>query len=543
MEPRPRRRLALIGLDGATFRVLDPLGQQGVLPHLTSLRETGAEGVLRSTIPAYTPPAWVSMATGVNPGRHGVFGFLASTPQEAPRIAHSGLIDAAPMWRYLSQLGISVGVFNVPMSYPPQEVEGFMVSGGLASGWTDPEMPNFASTTEVGRLVADMAGGHYPLDVPVNYERDWRSTAIIERLHRAQELRRRVLGELLERFEPEVVFAVFEGPDRVQHVHYQYLVEGSDWYERAEASEIRDRLFRFFSAVDDAVGDLVEWAGTDGLVVIVSDHGAGPWEKTVNTNLLLQEWGLLELPAVSLLTRARLVAGPLQRAARRVVPMRLLHRAKARVGARIVWERSRAFSSHVAEQGIHLNEVDAFPHGAVDPSDVPSLEREIIERFEELRDPADGLPVTDRVFRRDEVATGAHARRAPHLFPLLRDQRYELSDTLAASGPFTDHRDRPWGYHHVDGVFIAAGPGVARRSLPAGLDIVDVLPTSLHLGGVPVPEGLDGQVVDAVLAGEAAARPVATTQAAEQERSEEYPFSPEEEAQIEESLRGLGYIE
>jgi predicted AlkP superfamily phosphohydrolase/phosphomutase len=498
--------------------------------------------VLRSTIPAYTPPAWISMATGVNPGRHGVFGFLDSTPQEAPRIAHSGLIDAPPMWRYLSDLEIKVGVLNVPMSYPPQDVRGFMVSGGLASGWTDPEMPNFASSLEIGRLVARVSE-HYPLDVPVNYERDWRSPAIIERLHEAQELRRRVLGVLLERFDPQVVFAVFEGPDRIQHVHYQYLVECSDWYGRPEAAEVRERGYAFFSAVDRAIGELVDWAGDDGVVVIVSDHGAGPWEKTVNTNLLLQEWGLLELPRVSALTRARLVAGPMQRVARRVLPPRLLHRAKARVSARIVWERSRAFSSHVAEQGIHVNEAGAFPRGIVNAEEIQPLEREISERFQALTDPNDGLPVTDRVYRRDEVVSGPHTARAPHLFPLLRDQRYELSDTLAAAGPFTDHRDRPWGYHHVDGVFVAAGPGVDAGRVPTDLEIVDVLPTALHLGGIPVPEGLDGRVVEEALAGEAAARPVVTGQAAEQERSEEYPFTPEEEAQIEESLRGLGYID
>jgi predicted AlkP superfamily phosphohydrolase/phosphomutase len=541
---RAVRRLALIGLDGATFRVLDPLGAEGVLPNLTRLRERGLEAVLRSTIPAYTPPAWISMATGVNPGRHGVFGFLDSTPQESPRIAHSGLIDAVPMWRYLSDIGSPVGVLNVPMSYPPHEVSGFMVAGGLASGWTDPEMPGFASSPEIASLVGEVAGEHYPLDVPVNYERDWRSPAVTDRLQHAQELRQKVLAALIERFDPQVVFAVFEGPDRIQHVHYQYLVECSEWYGRPEASELRARDFAFFAAVDRAVGDLVDWAGDDGVVVVVSDHGAGPWEKTVNSNLLLQSWGYLQLPKLSVLTRAKLVAGPVQRAARRILPMRLLQKAKARVGAGIAWDRSRAFSSHVAEQGIHINEREALPRGVVDPAEVPGIEEEIAERFGDLMDPDDGRPVTDRVYRRQEVIRGPHASRAPHLFPILRDQRYELSDTLAADSPFTDHRDRPWGYHHVDGVFLAAGPGVKAERLGAGLDIVDVLPTAFHLGGIPVPQGLDGRVVTEALAGEAAARPVTTAQAeTEQQRSGENPFSPEEEAQIEESLRGLGYLE
>src|SRR5918992_5039514 len=99
MSPQPR--IAVIGLDGATFRVLDPLMKAGAMPALASLRARGLEATLRSTVPTYTPPAWVSMVTGVNPGRHGIFGFLAGTPQDPARIAHSGLIDAAPMWRYV----------------------------------------------------------------------------------------------------------------------------------------------------------------------------------------------------------------------------------------------------------------------------------------------------------------------------------------------------------------------------------------------------------------------------------------------------------
>lgn len=534
-------RLALIGLDGATFRVLDPLREQGVMPALSKLRERGAEGVLRSTIPSYTPPAWVSIATGVNPGRHGVFGFLATTPQERPRIAHSGSIGATTLWRHLSDRGVKVGVFNVPMSYPPVAVSGFMVSGGLAAGWTDAEMPNFASDPEVGRMVNGIAGGHYPLDVEVNYERDWRSAAAIQRIHDVQVLRRKALAACIERVDPEVVFAVFEGPDRIQHVHYQYVVEGSDWYERAEAPAIRERALGYFAELDRAIADLTDWAGDDGHVVIVSDHGAGPWEKTVNVNLLLHEWGYLELPSLGRLARLGPIAGRGQQVLRRVLPKSLLLKAKVGMTRNFVWERTKAFSSHVAEQGIHVNERGRLPHGVLDPDEARRVGDEISERLMAFRDPHDGGPVTDRVYRRDEIMHGRFVDRAPDLFPLLRDQRYELSDTVAASSPVTDHRDRPWGYHHVDGVLVAAGPSVKRGRFDAHTSVVDVLPTSFHLSGHAVPPDLDGRVVEEIVAGE---RPVTYAGSADgPAEGTDYPFSAEEEAAIEESLRGLGYIE
>lgn len=536
-------RLAIIGLDGATFRLLDPLREDGVMPALTALRRRGLESILRSTVPAYTPPAWVSIATGVNPGRHGVFGFLANTPQEAPSVVHAGLIDAPPLWQHLNRQGVEVGVFNVPITYPPQPVEGFMVSGGLAAGWTEPELPNFASDPALGRLVMDVAGGRYPLDTVVSYEKDWRSPDSVSRIHRVQTLRRAALAALLERTDPRVVFAVFEGPDRLAHLHYQYLVPGSDWYGRPEGKEIRARAWSYFAQLDMAIGDLVGWAGPEGHVLVVSDHGAGPWEKTVNVNLLLARWGYLSLPVMGRLARTGLAAGAGQRLARRVLPRRLLHRTKARMARGIGWERTRAFASHVAEQGIHVNERGTFPAGCVEWAGTEALAEEIAGRLMELRDPADGLPVVDTVVRRDDVIHGPHAPRAPHLFPFCRDQRYELSDTLAARAVITDHRDRPWGYHHSDGIFVAAGPGVAAGLLAEGLDVVDVLPTALHLAGLAVPEGLDGRVA-AGAPRSIASRPSVTVNAPGSfERSVQYPFSPQEEAEIENSLRGLGYIE
>lgn len=539
----PSGKVAIVGLDGATFRVLDHLMQAGVMPAFASIRQRGISAILRSTIPSYTPPAWVSIATGVNPGRHGVFGFLDNTPQEQPRVAHSGSIRAATMWQYLERQGITVGIFNVPMTYPPVHVEGFMVAGGLAAGWTDAEMPNFASSLDVGRLVSDVAGGRYPLDTVVSYENDWRSSDVVTRIEEVQRLRRRVLAALLERWDPDFVFAVFEGTDRLQHVHYQYLVEGSPWYERPEAVEVRSRAWRYFRELDAAIEDIATWVGADGHIVLVSDHGAGPWEKTLNVNLLLREWGYLRLPSLSRVTRSGFVAGMGQRIARRVVPRKALLTAKARIGREIRWSETEAFASQVAEQGIHINQRDVFPKGWVDGPRADGLAHELVDRLSSLTDPSDGRPAVDRVLRRNEVIQGPYAHRAPDLFPLLRDQRYELSDTLAADAVFTDHRDRPWGYHHLDGIFVAAGPNFVSGTHDEGLDIVDVLPTVFSAAGLRVPTDLDGHVVRDVLSVPRAAEPPPPSEPVADMDEVPYPYTPEEEAAVEEALRGLGYIE
>ena len=538
-----RAKIAIVGLDGGTFSVLEPLIRAGAMPTLRRLSETGTQAVLRSTIPAYTPPAWVSIATGVNPGRHGVFGFLENTPQEPPRIAHSGSIRAAALWEHVAAQDATIGVFNVPMTYPPLDVQGFMVAGGLAAGWTDPGMEKTSTDPRIREIVHRAAGGPYPLDTVVSYENDWGDAAIASQIEAVQRVRRRALASVLEEVSVDVLFAVFEGPDRLQHVHYQYLVESSDWYGRPEATEARARAMDYFNELDRAIADIVEWTGTDGSVVLVSDHGAGPWEKTLNVNLLLDRWGYLALPAASRVTTTGMLAGAGQRLARRLLPRRMLLAAKARLNRGISWAQTRAYASQVAEQGIHINERGSSPLGVVEPADVPVVEAEIIDRLLDLRDPSDGGRIVDRVLRREEVISGPFAPRAPQLFPLCRDQRFELSDTIAATSFLTDHRDRPWGYHHLDGIFFAAGPAFAAARRVGPINVVDVLPTVLHGAGFAVPVGLDGDVVNAVLARPRASRAVVPGGAEETKSSDEYPFSPEDEREIEASLRGLGYLE
>jgi hypothetical protein len=108
----------------------------------------------------------------------------------------------------------------------------------------------------------------------------------------------------------------------------------------------------------------------------------------------------------------------------------------------------------------------------------------------------------------------------------------------------TDHRDRPWGYHHQDGIFIGAGPAFIEGTLPRDLEIVDVLPTAFTVAGLSVPPGLDGHVAHEVLTiGEPEAGELRDVVERAPEGSSSYPFSEEDEKQIEESLRGLGYIE
>lgn len=533
----------LLGLDGVTYSVLDPAFAAGHMPKLRSLLDSGAQGVLTSTVPPYTPPGWTSIFTGVNPGRHGIFGFTLGNAQRNDGLVRLDRVKAPAIWNAANAQGRAIGLFNVPMTYPPPPVEGFAVAGMLTpeGGGKTPE--NFTYPDDVATTILQRLGA-YEIDIEVNYDQDWKSTAIIERLSRNLSLKRRALAALLEDHDSlPLLFAVLEAPDRLMHVHYKYIDPTCEHFDRSEAAPIRERIWAFFDEMDDMIGDAISWAGPDGHIVTMSDHGFGPKDKVVNVNLALRQWGFLGVGGAGVAGRS---AG-LRRAARRAkrfVPKSLWRKAKGAAHSAIDWSKTKAFSAPNPQQGIYVNLEGREPHGIVSQRDYDAVRDEVIERFSALADPDDGKPVVDHVYKREEVMQGPEAHHAPDLFPVCRAYSYELSDGLYSPSVITDYRDLPRGFHNMDGIFSITGPGIAtRRGCRAS--IYDIAPTALYLAGLKIPE-VDGKVLTEFLSStmvqecRVEIEPMALPLAGE--GAEAAPYSAEEEAQIEESLRNLGYL-
>lgn len=536
-------KVLVLGLDGMTFSVMDPAFEAGHMLGLKRLLAGGASGILTSTIPPYTPPGWTSIFTGVNPGRHGIFGFLLGNAQRNQGLVRLDRVKAPALWNAVNAQGARIGLFNIPMTYPPPAVDGWAVSGMLTpeGGGSTPEA--FTFPADLARELID-AAGDYAIDIDVDYDEDWRSTAIVDRLSKNLASKRAGLRRLLDRRgDVDMLFAVLEAPDRIMHVHYKYLDPACEHYGRPEAEPIRARIWEFFDEMDDVIGDLLRWADTDGFVITVSDHGFGPKDKAVNVNLALKEWGLLALGGVGALG----ASGPVRKIARAVkktLPKAAQQRAKAAAQGTIDWSRTKAFSAPIPQQGIYVNLEGREPHGIVSAGEYEDVRDEIIGHFEALVDPDDGKPVLDRIYRREEVVEGPEAENAPDLFPICREYSYELFDGLYSPHVLDDVRELPRGFHHMDGIFGIAGPGIEARSGQRAI-LYDVAPTALYLAGLKVPE-MDGKVLTEFLPPEmVASRPVEIERMdlpLAGEGVEASPYSAEQEAQIEESLRNLGYL-
>ncbi|MBA2726449.1 MAG: alkaline phosphatase family protein [Actinobacteria bacterium] len=536
-------KVLLLGLDGITYSILDPLFEAGHMPNYKALLERSAQGILTSTVPPYTPPGWTSIFTGVNPGKHGIFGFTLGNIQNNRGLVRLEKVTAPAIWNAVNAQGKRIGLFNIPMTYPAPAVDGFSVSGMLTpeGGGGTPE--NFTYPESLGADISAEVGS-YEIDIEVDYDQDWKSTEIIERLSRNLAAKRKALAYLLAK-EPDLpmLFAVLEAPDRLMHVHYKYIDPRCEHFNRPEAAPIRERAWAFFDEMDEMIGDMVAWSGDDGYVITMSDHGFGPKDKSVNVNVALREWGLLSVGGAGAVTKS---AGmrKLARKAKKALPKSVWQKAKGAAQSSIDWSKTKAFSAPIPQQGIYINLVGREPNGVVPQSEYESVRDEIIERFSALVDPDDGKPVVDTIHRREDVIHGTQAVNAPDLFPVCRAYSYELSDGLYSPGILDDYRDLPRGFHHMDGVFGIAGPDIpARSGLKASL--YDVMPTALYLAGLKVPVG-DGKVLTEFLPADMVASRPPVIEAMDLPLAgagaEAKPYSAEEEALIEESLRNLGYL-
>ena len=508
------------------------------MPRLAQLRAAGASGTLRSTVPTYTPPAWTSAVTGVNPGRHGIYGFHVSNAQsEKMKLAHSGLIKSPALWEMSNAQGARVGMFNLPLTYPPQPLDGWMVSGMMTPGYGH-QLKGFVYPNDLEAKVLSWVPD-YEVEIKTSWDLDWRDESFAQRALVSLEHRYTVLARLLELDPCDIVFTVIETPDRLQHAYYRYMDPEDPAYDSDMGKRVRPHLEKCFAAIDRIAGLLVDHADGGG-VIVCSDHGFTGWDVSVHTNVLLQQWGFQSLKQGSRVLQSK-AARALVPLAKRVLPAKVAREAKGKLFDAIDWSRTRAFASPIPQQGVFVNLEGREPRGIVPMGELGAIKDDLVARFEALTGP-DGAPVTDVVHRSEEVFSGDELEGAPDVLPVLRDHRYELDDEIFHTDPFTDTSELPRGVHHPDGIVVVAGEGAQAGGRVDG-SIMDVMPTLLYLAGLEIPTDLDGAVLDAFTDEHKNTRgPRYGSPLDKRERDESSPYSAEEEALIEESLRGLGYL-
>jgi predicted AlkP superfamily phosphohydrolase/phosphomutase len=531
-------KVCIIGFDGGSLELVERWA--GALPNLRRLMSEGSVGALRSTIPPVTSPAWNCMISGCNPGKVGVYGFFH---EENGRFRTTNYKDQAvpAMWDLMGDAGRRVGVVNVPVTFPPNPVNGFLVSGGLFSPMY--REVRFTYPRDLQEVLDRVAGGYEVMPI-IDLGVPGKERHYLAEIRRHIERQTRAVEYLL-RTEPwdffmYVLFVI----DPTQHYFWRYMDRTHPLHDARGAARYGDAIQSIYRMADEALGRFLATLPSDTTVLVVSDHGFGPMYGYFLVNEWLRREGFLALrpgsgaaerrPGYLLRMRSHVLRRLDPRAIRfvlRWVPRRLLQRFTIGglaasefddVTANVDWSRTAAYGGLSGGGNIRINLAGREPHGSVPPEEYDAVRQKIVARLLELRDPA-GRPVVTKVYRREELYQGPYVDRAPDLLFVIDDCHYDQLLRLGGKGGeiWTSSYPRT-GWHGLRGMFIAHGPQIKPGRL-AEVRLVDIAPTALHLMGMTVPAHMDGRVVSEMLRddAEAARRPVEISQSHERERIRE----------------------
>ncbi len=459
-ESPPARRLLILGWDGASFRMMDPLLEKGHLPNVAELLARGQSARLQSTIVPISSAAWTSAVTGKTPGQTGVYDFFESNRGSNELHLVSSLSNhATPLWRLLTQRGRRSIVFGVPVTYPPEPIFGVMVAGMLS--------PFDAEYTYPPAFSDELRSRGFEPDLDV-----WREFRSVDRSHirRQLKLKQEILIELLDEEPWDFAMLVFKSLDVISHGSYK-----NDFSKRVNLA------YEWLDDILGAVLEVVEREKTD--ILLMSDHGFHEYRWGFNLYSWLVQRGYTT-PRSDGNQVERPPGMPLEQTAKLAIE---------NLRSRIQWERTVAFPT--SRQGncgtLRLNLSGREPLGTVLPEEVDSLLERLTNDL--LSITMDGeTPLVRQVLRGADHYPGPWSDQIPDLLFEVDEDWLVTTDTqrLAIMGRF----HAPIPDHDRSGIFIAAGPSIASDNERGAIRVEDIAPTALHLLGEPVYEGLAGNV-------------------------------------------------
>jgi predicted AlkP superfamily phosphohydrolase/phosphomutase len=563
-----RFKLVVIGLDGATFDLLKPWAQEGRLPTLRKLLMEGTAGELQSTIPPMTAPAWTSFMTGKNPGKHGLYDWI-NRYQDSYKVfpITAQHCHEPTLWELLSDAGQRVCVCNVPMTYPPTPLNGVMVSGM-------PAPSTRLTITYPPDLLADIqreVGEYLLYPDPGQAYSDAGVDAFLDRLYRTTATRLKVVAYLRGLEDWDFFMLVLNGTDTVQHAMWKYSSPDHPLHEPRKFIKYGDAILDYFQYVDRALGEIVAGLNDDSVLLLMSDHGFGPFHKFIHVNNWLRQEGWLKIKrAPKSLAKSTLfdlgfapmtiynvlMSIGMGRFKREVVRGRGQSLLKTLFLSfdDVDWTTTSAYSLGNVGQ-IRLNVRGREPQGIVEPGEqYEAVRDEVIARLRELCDPETGEQVVQDIFLREDIYWGHNLEHAADIvFIPTRMEYFGFGEYEFGSNQIIERMKRGIsGTHRLNGMFLMWGKPVKAGAWLEGTRILDLAPTILTLLAQPVPADMDGRVLIEALIPEyvafqpeigsvsAKTRSVPPSTPASSLPSDK--LSDEDEELIVQRLRDLGYM-
>ena len=386
----------VMGLDGAS-PIVFKWAKQGNLPNIAKIMNDGVSGNLLSTIPFHTGVAWPAFVTGKNPGKTGFFGWRKRIPgmYESVRLNSKDLHNAFPLWRLSSMADKKVILLGIPITFPPYEINGVMISGFPAP--------------DISAYPPELIGKLKEIGFATVVEREER----IEQFYELSAKQAEAVFYIMEKYDWDLFMVNFQA-------HQHWIQHGM------VLSQCQD--------LDQIIGKILRKLNKDAILIIMSDHGTMPVYKDVFINDFLRDLGLLKLKERSkisfkcLLSRLRLtqtnvsnllVNPHLRSFSQTMVPRELRQKIYYSLPtfplpSDIDWSQTKAYSFE--PDGIFINLKGRDPNGVIEPGmEFDNLRNYITKELCELKDYENGGRVIDEVFKKEEIYKGSYTQLAPDI--------------------------------------------------------------------------------------------------------------------------------
>ncbi|HEX7286706.1 MAG TPA: alkaline phosphatase family protein [Candidatus Angelobacter sp.] len=456
----------ILGLDGGTWDLLDPLIAEGLLPTFAQLRKESASAFTSTTWPAHTGPGWATFVNACMPGQHGIFQFFhTQDPSYRGRIVGTREYGRESCWQWAAAKNLLLGLVNIPMSHPAVPLPGYQITWPLkqTTSYSNPQ-----------HLLGDLSrnGCYFQSDLATMYRGDLN---YIDHAVKFVPERMRAARYLLQNWNADLFTIVLTEADRVCHHYWQFSDPSHPLYEPDAPPRYISAIRTIFSLIDTELGETLKLLPDDCSVIVVSDHGFGPGHRSLAANTVLQKAGYLKTaPAATALPE--------------------IASWFTENGKTIDWENTRAYMAVPGSYGVNVNLHGRQIKGTVDPQDAERVLAEVTEAFRAIRIPETGKPAFLQILRREEAYPGPMMEQAPDLLLVPADERLMVTPSFGQEWTWSYQT----GLHRHEGMWMHRSPNLKSGRLPHRIRLIDVLPTLFEDLGFDASSAFQGKPVSSV---------------------------------------------
>lgn len=448
----------VFGIDGGSYDLIFKFGKT-LLPNLFKLISEGTYGELISTVPPHTAPGWASIVTGCSPGTHGIYQFWSTQPNFMEGFMGSQDYGVPTIWEILNRVGISTGLVNIPMTYPPTEVDGYMLS------WPLSKTLRYSYPKGLLKELKDN-GGHYLPDIYSMFTGD------LHYIDEAIEIvtkRVKSVKYLMKKYPQDFFMVVFPEVDRISHFCWKSMEAGNE-------TLLGDAIKRIYVETDKALGELIKDFDEDCIKIVLSDHGFGKGEVDFYTNYFLYKHNFLNLMDAEVNDQ---IDG--------VMVFNISKQKK-----KINWRETIAYMAAPGSYGININLKGRQREGVVDLEDYENICHKIISLLQELKD-KNGNKVFSAVKQAKDVYQGKSLKGAPDII-LIPTSYGTMVQHKFGNGHLYGSPEQN-GMHRQEGFYVISGENI-NKNLYQKAKLEDIVPTILVLLGIDsLPPHIEGNAV------------------------------------------------